>query len=281
MWKIVFMTRIQPSNGLRKATKIIFLVDFNARVGRNHNILHGVTGHQGVGNMNSSGLRLLSLLWIWSGHHKYLLPPYDMHKTYLVHPRYKHWHLIDYVIVRPRDLIEMLITRAMREAECSTDRRLIRSTLRLTVRPPARSEWKLPLRGRITYWHCRQPKLPNFIYSSNCLFGGRCRQCYSDILLQCARDVEADHTDSGIAMDCADRNRETPHLGDWWGELTATTCSQTEANAWTQCACSPQPKHQRGTAQCHCPIFVPDINDYYIQLHIKPYYGLAGTFFSP
>ena len=32
------------------------------------------------------------------------------------------------------------------------------------------SEWKLPLRGRITYRHCRQPKLPNFIYSSNTTF---------------------------------------------------------------------------------------------------------------
>ena len=29
-----------------------------------------------------------------------------------------------------------------------------------------------------------------------------------------AGDIEADHTDSGIVMDSADRNRETPHLGD-------------------------------------------------------------------
>ena len=35
---------------------------------------------------------------------------------------------------------------------------------------------------------------------------GRCRQCYSDFLLQCAGDIEADHTDSGIDMDCTDRN---------------------------------------------------------------------------
>ena len=36
----------------------------------------------------------------------------------------------------------------------------------------SRSEWKLLLRGRITYRHCRQPKLLNFLYSSNHLFGG-------------------------------------------------------------------------------------------------------------
>ena len=41
--------------------KVILLGDFNARVGRNHDIWHGVIGHHGVGNMNSSGLRLLSL----------------------------------------------------------------------------------------------------------------------------------------------------------------------------------------------------------------------------
>ena len=41
--------------------KIILLGDFNARVGRNYDIWHGVIGHHGVGNMNSSGLRLLSL----------------------------------------------------------------------------------------------------------------------------------------------------------------------------------------------------------------------------
>ena len=36
----------------------------------------------------------------------------------------------------------------------------------------SRSEWKLPLRGRITYRYCWQPKLPNFLYLSNRLFGG-------------------------------------------------------------------------------------------------------------
>ena len=30
-----------------------------------------------------------------------------------------------------------------------------------------RSKWKLPLRGRITYRHCRQPKLQNILASSN------------------------------------------------------------------------------------------------------------------
>ena len=42
--------------------KIILLGDFNVRFGRNHDIWQGVIGHHGVGNVNSSGLWLLSLL---------------------------------------------------------------------------------------------------------------------------------------------------------------------------------------------------------------------------
>ena len=139
--------------------KIILLGDFNAWVGRNHNIWHGVIGHHGVGNMNSSGLQLLSLcsemgLAITNT----FIQLRGMHKTYWMHPRSKHWHLIDYVIDRLRDLNEVKITLTMRGAVCSTDHLLICSTIRQNVLPPARSVWKLPLRGQITCRHCRQPK---------------------------------------------------------------------------------------------------------------------------
>ena len=60
--------------------------------------------------------------------------------TSWMHPRSKHWLLIDYVIVRRRGLNGVQITRVMRGAECSTDHRIIRSTLRLTIRPPARRQ---------------------------------------------------------------------------------------------------------------------------------------------
>ena len=118
--------------------KIILLGDFNARVGRNHDVWHGVIGHHGVGNMNSSDLRLLYLcseLGLAITNTFFQLR--DMHKTFWMHPRSKHWHLIDYVIVRRRDLNEVQITRAMHGAECSNDHRLIHSILRLNVRPPA------------------------------------------------------------------------------------------------------------------------------------------------
>ena len=63
-----------------------------------------------------------------------------MHKTSWMHPRSKHWHFIDHIIVRHLDLNEVQVTRAMRGAECSTDHLLICSTLQLAVRPPARRQ---------------------------------------------------------------------------------------------------------------------------------------------
>ena len=50
-----------------------------------------------------------------------------------MHPRSKQWHLIDYIIVRQRDLRDVCITRAMRGAECWTDHRLIRAVLKLHI----------------------------------------------------------------------------------------------------------------------------------------------------
>ena len=84
--------------------KIILLGDFNARVGRNRDIWHGVIGYDGVGNMSSSGLPLLSVCCeLGFSIPNTLFQLRDMHKTSWMHPRSKHWHLIDYVIDRRRD----------------------------------------------------------------------------------------------------------------------------------------------------------------------------------
>ena len=46
------------------------------------------------------------------------------------------------------------------------------TTVILPMMMTVRSEWRLPLRGQITYRHCRQPKLLHFLYFSICLFCG-------------------------------------------------------------------------------------------------------------
>ena len=59
-------------------------------------------------------------------------------KTTWMHPRYKHWHLIDYVLARQKDLKDILHTRVMPRAECHTDHRLVRCKLKLHFKPKPR-----------------------------------------------------------------------------------------------------------------------------------------------
>lgn len=55
-----------------------------------------------------------------------------------MHSRSKHWHLIDYIKARHADIRSVLLTRAMRGAECWTDHHLIIAKLHIKVRPPHR-----------------------------------------------------------------------------------------------------------------------------------------------
>lgn len=122
-----------------KWDKIFLLGDFNARVGQNSRIWSGVLGRHGIGQANANGMRLLTLC---SEHNltiaNTIFQQKTKYKTSWMHPRSKHWHLIDYVIVRRSDIRDVLITRAMRGAECWTDHRMIVTKVHMKVRPPLR-----------------------------------------------------------------------------------------------------------------------------------------------
>ena len=45
-----------------------------------------------------------------------------------MHPRSKHWHLLDYVIVRRKDRQDVSVTKTMCGTDCWTDHRLVVST---------------------------------------------------------------------------------------------------------------------------------------------------------
>ena len=114
----------------KKEDKIILLGDFNARVSTDAAVWDGVIGRNGVGKMNSNGLRLLTLcsefrLTITNT----IFRMKNRYKTSWMHPRSKHWHLLDYVIVRQCDIKFVKKTSAIRGAECSTDHHLIASNI--------------------------------------------------------------------------------------------------------------------------------------------------------
>ena len=122
--------------------QIFLLGDFNARVGRDSHLWRGTIGKHGVGKANLNGTLLLSKCaefnlcvtnTIFRQKNKY--------KTTWKHPRSKQWHLLDYIIVRTRDIKDIMITKAAALTEdCWTDHRLVFSKISIKLKINRRSQ---------------------------------------------------------------------------------------------------------------------------------------------
>ena len=128
--------------------KLVLLGDFNARVGRDNRLWGNVMSNQGIGSCNANGLLLLGLCAehkLFITNTQFRLP--NRYKTTWMHPRSKHWHLIDYVITRQCDRKDVLITRTARNIDDSwTDHRLLISRLRIAICHKPRSYFLNPSR---------------------------------------------------------------------------------------------------------------------------------------
>ena len=126
-----------------RTDNLILLDDFNPRVGTDHQTWEEVIGSEGIGKCNSNGLLCLRKC---AEHDQLItntvfrLPNHK--KTSCMHPRSKHWHLIDYVIVWRKDRQDVRVTKTICGADCWTDHRLIGTKLNLRIQPALRPQGK-------------------------------------------------------------------------------------------------------------------------------------------
>ena len=142
-----------------QSDKLILLGDFKTRVGKNHHAWEEVLGHHGIGKCNSNGLRLLktcTAFGLFITNTLFRLP--TRNKTSWMHPRSRHWHLIDFIIVRSKDRQDVKVTKSMCRVECWTDQRLIISKTKLQVIPMRRPQRQKALK-RLEFAKLKIPKV--------------------------------------------------------------------------------------------------------------------------
>ena len=122
-------------SGTPCADKLLLIGDFNARIGRENDKWPLVMGKHGIGKCNSNGELLLALcsefqLIVTNT----MFKQKDERKTTWMHHRSRHWHMIDFIITRCRDKMDIHSTQFMRGANCWIDHQMLRSKVAFRIR---------------------------------------------------------------------------------------------------------------------------------------------------
>ena len=122
-------------SGIPRTDKLLLIGYFNARIGRENDKWPLVMGKHGIGKCNSNGELLLALcsefeLIVTNT----MFKQKDERKTTWMHPRSRHWHVIDFIITRCRNKMDIHSTRTMRRANCWTDHQMLRSKMAFRIR---------------------------------------------------------------------------------------------------------------------------------------------------
>ncbi|BHF64942.1 hypothetical protein SprV_0200795000 [Sparganum proliferum] len=121
-----------PLATVPKVDELIVLSGLNARVCADHAAWRGVLGPHGPNGSNNNGL----LLRTCAEHRLILTNTFRLpmrEKATWMHPRSRHWHLLDLVLVRRRDQRDVQVTKAIQGADGWADHRLIISKLRIRL----------------------------------------------------------------------------------------------------------------------------------------------------
>uniref|UniRef100_H3AUZ3 Endonuclease/exonuclease/phosphatase domain-containing protein n=1 Tax=Latimeria chalumnae TaxID=7897 RepID=H3AUZ3_LATCH len=125
----------QVVKGIPPTKQLFLLGDFNARVNADNNSWPDCLGYFGIGKMNINGQQLHEFcaqdqLCITNSY----FAGKDCHKVSWRHPRSGHWHQLDLVIVKRKDLPSVQKTRTFHSADCDTDHSLIISKVKITAK---------------------------------------------------------------------------------------------------------------------------------------------------
>ncbi|KAK2190451.1 hypothetical protein NP493_81g01006 [Ridgeia piscesae] len=104
-------------SGIPRTDKLLLIGDFNARIGRENDKWPLVMGKHGIWKCNSNGELLLALcsefeLIVTNT----MFKQKDEHKTTWMHPRSRPWYMIDFIITRCWDKMDIYSTGVMRGA---------------------------------------------------------------------------------------------------------------------------------------------------------------------